>query len=116
LAEQRRARIVRQRNIVLIVAGVAIAVLLLSGVAMVEIAGGFAVVRRSVHAMFGIGLVMVAIYAHLRWRLHPRLRRAVEVQDWAGAGAQLALIRQQVFLNLGLGIAVFLVAVLGRMG
>jgi uncharacterized membrane protein len=99
-----------------VLAGVAIAVLLLSGVAMVEIAGGFAVVRRSVHAMFGIGLVMVAIYAHLRWRLHPRLRRAVEVQDWAGAGAQLALIRQQVFLNLGLGIAVFLVAVLGRMG
>lgn len=96
-------------------AGLAVAVVLISGLAMVEIAGGFAVVRRQVHGMFALAMVMTAIYAHVRWRLHPRLQRAVMAEDWAAAAGQLAVIRQRVFLNLWLGIGVFLLAVLGRM-
>lgn len=97
-------------------AGVAVATVLVSGLAMTEVAGGFAVVRRNVHLMFALGLVMAVIYAQVRWQLYPRLRRAVDAQDWAGAGAHLAVIRQRVFQNLCLGMAIFVIAVLGRVG
>jgi uncharacterized membrane protein len=97
-------------------AGIAIGVVLVSGLAMVEIAGGFAVVSRAVHLMAALGVAMTAIYGHLRFASYPRLRRAVAVQDWPGAGRHLAQVRTLVATNLLLGLAVFAVAVVGRMG
>lgn len=99
-----------------LLAGIAIAVVLVSGLAMVEIAGGFAVVSRAVHTMFALGIAMAGVYGHVRLALYPRLRRAVAVQDWAGAAVHLARVRALVAANLLLGIGVFAVAVLGRLG
>ena len=92
----------------------AVLALLGSGLAMIALAGGFAVAHWSVHAMFGIGLVMMAVYGHIRFAAYPRLQRAAAARDWPAAAAQLNAIRQRVALNLGLGAAVFVLAVLGR--
>ena len=92
----------------------AIAVLLLSGAAMIVLAGGMASVHWSVHSMLTLGLVMVAIFAQLRWGPAVRLQRAVASRDWAGAAANLGLIRQRVAVNLVLGVAVFALALVAR--
>jgi uncharacterized membrane protein len=93
---------------------VAIAVLLASGLAMVWLAGGFGAVHWSVHAMLLIGLVMMGIFGHLRSSVLPALLRAVAEQDWRAAAATLNAIRQRVAFNLGLGLLVFIVAIVGR--
>lgn len=62
--------------------------------------------------MTAVGLLMVAIFGHIRFRFHPRLNRAVEASDWPAAGAVLADIRRWVAVNLVLGVAlVFFVVV-----
>lgn len=93
---------------------VAVPVLLVSGVWMVLLSGGFATAHWSVHAMFGIGLAMMALYGHIRFALYPRLRRGLEQRDMPQAAAALNAIRQRVALNLGLGTLVFVLAVVGR--
>ncbi|GAA4336261.1 CopD family protein [Variovorax defluvii] len=93
---------------------VAIAVLLASGFGMVWLAGGFARVHWSVHAMLGIGLMMMALYLHIRFAPHPRLQRAVAAREWPVAAAQLNTIRKLVELNLVLGVVVFALAIVGR--
>ncbi|RYZ12643.1 MAG: hypothetical protein EOO24_02665, partial [Comamonadaceae bacterium] len=92
----------------------AIAVLLATGFGMVGQAGGFAEVHWSVHAMLAIGLVMMALFGHIRLAAHPRLRRHVDAGNWPAAAAQLDSIRKLVAVNLGLGVLVFVVAVVGR--
>lgn len=91
-----------------------IVALLLSGFAMIVLAGGFAAQPPSVHAMTGLGLLMMAIFGHIRWGLYPRLQRGVASGEWAAAGAALARIRQLVGVNLALGLLVFAVALPGR--
>jgi uncharacterized membrane protein len=91
-----------------------IVVLLLSGLAMLGITGGFRTAHWSVHAMFGVGVLMMLIFAHIRFGPFRRLRQAIAAHDWPGAGPQMNRIRQLVVLNLVLGTAVYLVAVLGR--
>jgi len=81
---------------------------------MMLLGAGFAAAHWSVHAMFGIGLVMMAVYGHIRFAAYPRLQRAVSAREWPKAAAQLNAIRQRVALNLALGTGVFVVAVLGR--
>jgi uncharacterized membrane protein len=90
---------------------VAVIVLLLGGLAMMLGSGGFAAAHWSVHAMFGIGLAMMAVYGHIRFTSFPRLQQAVATREWQEAAAQLNAIRQRVALNLGLGAAVFVLAV-----
>jgi uncharacterized membrane protein len=92
----------------------AIVVLLTSGVWMVMLAGGFGRVHWSVHAMFGLGLLMMALFLHIRFALYPKLQRAVAASEWPVAAAKLGSIRTLVALNLGLGVAVFAFAILGR--
>mgnify|MGYP006314912779 CR=1 FL=1 len=93
---------------------VAVLLLLASGLAMMMLGAGFAAAHWSVHAMFGIGLAMMAVYGHIRYAAYPRLQRAVSAREWPKAAAQLNAIRQRVALNLALGTGVFVVAVLGR--
>ncbi|MNL85327.1 hypothetical protein D3C87_2136020 [compost metagenome] len=45
---------------------------------------------------------------------YPLLRDKVQAGDWKAAGAALGRIRQLVFVNLWLGVAVFVVALVGR--
>jgi uncharacterized membrane protein len=75
---------------------------------------GIRLAHVSVHIMFGLGLVMMAIYAHIRTAPFKRLQRAVAAQDWPAAAPQLDQIRVLVATNLVLGIVVIAVATLGR--
>ena len=94
--------------------GAAIVVLLVSGLAMIWIAGGFAIVHWGVHVMFALGLLMMALYVYIRWWLYPPLCKAISAADWPKAGGWLNHIRQLVLLNLLLGVLVFAVATLAR--
>jgi uncharacterized membrane protein len=93
---------------------VAVLLLLASGLGMLLLAGGFAAAHWSVHAMFAIGLLMMAVYGHIRFALFLRLQRALAARDMPQAAAALNAIRQRVALNLGLGTLVFVLAVVGR--
>ena len=55
--------------------------------------------------MTGVGLLMVAIFGHIRFVLFKRLDRAVQASDWPAGGVALAAIRQWVAVNLALGLA-----------
>ncbi|CAN5908764.1 CopD family protein [soil metagenome] len=94
--------------------GGAIVLLLLTGFAMVGMAGGFARVHWSVHAMLALGLVMMAMYGHIRFAGYPKLARFAASRDWSAAGQALATIRMLVAINLALGVLVFVIAVVGR--
>jgi uncharacterized membrane protein len=91
-----------------------IVVLLVSGFAMIALAGGFAAQPPGVHAMTGLGLLMMAIFGHIRFGLYPRLQRGVAAGEWPAAGAVLARIRLLVGVNLVLGVLVFAAALPGR--
>lgn len=94
--------------------GGAIALLLVTGFGMIGMAGGFARVHWSVHAMVALGLVMMAMYGHIRFAGFPKLARFVAARDWPAAGKVLGTIRSLVVVNLALGVLVFIVAVIGR--
>ncbi len=94
--------------------GAAIVVLLLSGLTMMLMAGGFGSVHWSVHAMLAVGLAMMAIFGHIRFGPFVRLRHGVAAREWPRAAAQLNSVRKLVSLNLALGVGVFLLAVVAR--
>jgi uncharacterized membrane protein len=92
-----------------------VAALLASGLGMIFWGyGGFAAAGTYVHVMLGIGLLMMAIYAHLYFVPWRRLRRAVAVENWAQAGAQLGVIRRIVAVNLTLGLVTVAIGASGR--
>lgn len=62
--------------------------------------------------MAALGVVMVAIFMHIRFALFKRLGEAVAASEWAAAGAALAQIRTWVSVNLGLGVLVLLVTLM----
>ena len=53
--------------------------------------------------MAALGVLMMSIFAHIRFALYKRLDRAVATQDWPAGGAALASIRTWVGVNLALG-------------
>ena len=57
-----------------------------------------------------LGVVMVAIFLHIRFALYRRLSRAVSATNWSSGALALDQIRRWVFINLVLGVAI-LVAV-----
>jgi uncharacterized membrane protein len=63
--------------------------------------------------MATIGIVMVAIFGHIRFALFKRLTRAVAASDWPAGGAAMASIRTWVFVNLVLGVAVIAITLMG---
>lgn len=76
--------------------------------------GGFATTPLFVHVMFGIGLLMMLIYAHVFFAPYRRLRRFTAAQDWPAAGKALGQIRMLVGVNLSLGLLNVAVATLGH--
>ncbi len=62
--------------------------------------------------MAGLGLLMIAIFGHLRFALYKRLTRAVTASQWPDAAAAMAQIRRWVGVNLTLGVIVIAVALL----
>ena len=63
--------------------------------------------------MATLGLLMVAIFGHIRLILFKRLQRAVAASDWPVGGKALAGIRTWVGGNLVLGVLTLVVALLG---
>jgi uncharacterized membrane protein len=61
--------------------------------------------------MATLGIVMMAIFGHIRYVLYPRLHRAVQAQAWATGAAALASIRVWVRTNLSLGLLIVLCVV-----
>lgn len=53
-----------------------------------------------------LGVLMVAIFLHIRFALFKRFGQAVAAQEWSAGGAALAQIRTWVSVNLGLGVAI----------
>jgi len=94
--------------------GIAVAVILASGIALILGAGGFRNAHLSVHLMFALGLLMMAIFLHIRLSPFRRLRAAVATQAWTAAAPQLQRIRALVALNLVLGLVTIAVATVGR--
>ncbi len=80
-----------------------VVIVLASGLAMIGITGGM---PWTWTAMTVLGLVMVAIFGHIRFALYRRLRRAVAAKDWPAGGAALAKIRTWVGVNLAIGVAI----------
>ena len=56
--------------------------------------------------MAALGVLMMAIFAHIRFALYKRLDRAVAAQDWPAGGAALASIRTWVGANLAIGVVI----------
>ncbi|NCT97577.1 MAG: hypothetical protein GXD23_09430 [Comamonadaceae bacterium] len=62
--------------------------------------------------MGALGILMIAIFGHIRFALFKRLSRAVAASDWPAAGAAMASIRQWVLVNLVIGVAIIAIALL----
>ncbi len=62
--------------------------------------------------MATLGILMIAIFGHIRFALFKRLTRAVDASDWPAGGAAMASIRTWVFVNLCIGIVIICVTLL----
>ena len=62
--------------------------------------------------MATLGIVMMAIFGHIRFALFRRLQRTVAASDWPAGGQAMAAIRQWVAVNLGLGVAIVVITLL----
>ena len=56
--------------------------------------------------MAALGVLMMAIFAHIRFALYKRLDKAVAAQDWPAGGSALASIRTWVSANLAIGVVI----------
>ena len=79
-----------------------IAVLLLSGLTML-LAVGMKNAPLGSHLMFGIGLLMFALFGHLYFGPYKRLARAVAASDWPAGGVQMLKIPKLAMANFVLG-------------
>ena len=62
--------------------------------------------------MAGLGVLMIAIFGHIRFVLYQRLRIAVVDSAWAAGGAAMSAIRVWVRVNLAIGLLIVAVVVL----
>lgn len=86
-------------------AGLAIVLIVASGGALLHASGGLAAAAPGVHAMMGLGIVMIAVYAYIALVALRRLRGAVEHGDWSGGGKAMNTVRVLIGVNLVLGLA-----------
>ncbi|CAB3849189.1 CopD family protein [Achromobacter mucicolens] len=75
--------------------------------------GGAFFMPRNWTLMASGGIVMIAIFGHIRFALYKRLAAAVAASDWPAGGRAMAGIRRWVGVNLLLGIAIVGVMFLG---
>ncbi len=94
---------------------VCVLTLLVSGLWMMfSVFGGFAGSPLYIHAMFGIGIVMMLIFMHVFFAPYGRLKRAVAAGDWPAGGKALAQIRVLVGINTLIGLGNIAIAAGGR--
>ena len=90
-----------------------VALILLTGLHMLTVFGGLAAPHYAM-TMLVLGVVMMAIFAHVFFAPYGRLKRAVAAQDWKAGGAALGQIRRLIGINLSLGLLTISVVFLGR--
>ena len=94
---------------------VAVGTILATGYYMLFVVfGGMAQVGLYVHAMHGIGLVMVAIYLYVFFVPYQGLKRAVAAQVWPEGKGHIDRIRDLVGVNMILGLLTIAIAAGGR--
>ena len=92
----------------------AIAVLLASGIFMVfNSFEGFAQAPAFVNIMMGLGILMMALFAHINFAPYKRLKQAVKANDQGIAAKSMRQIRIMMAVNLCLGLIVVIVAMMG---
>ena len=91
----------------------AVALILVSGFIMLA-TQGFAVAPPHLHLMFGLGLLMLAVFVGVVTVPYTALREAVAASNWPAGAAALGRIRKLVGFNLSLGFVVIAIATLGR--
>ncbi|ADC71042.1 conserved hypothetical protein [Thioalkalivibrio sp. K90mix] len=77
--------------------------------------GGMGNVHPSVHVMLLLGLVMMAIFAHVFFAPYRRMRQAIAANDTDEGLRRLSQIRVLVGINTLLGLVVIVVATGGRL-
>ena len=85
---------------------ISVAVLLATGYWMISLLGGMAGVGMHIHAMHGVGLLMMAAFTHIYFAPFRRLKAAVAAEDWESGVRNLNSIRMIVGANLVLGLVV----------
>ena len=92
-----------------------IVVILATGFWMIfAVFGGMGAVGLYVHAMLGLGILMMLIFFHVYFAPFSRLKRAVAAEDWPAGAKSLGQIRALVGINTTIGIATIAVAAGGR--
>jgi uncharacterized membrane protein len=81
---------------------VSVAILLLTGLAML-LAVGTKSAPTGWHLMFGLGLLMFALFGHLYFGPFRRLKLAVGASDWPEGGRRVGQIATLAIVNLALG-------------
>ena len=89
---------------------ISILAILASGGLMMAHYGAYA--PWSVKAMALTGILMMLLFGHIRFGIYPKLRRAVQSQNWAEGALRMAKIRTWVSVNLVLGVVTIGLAVL----
>ena len=87
-----------------------IAILLVSGYWMIFALGGMRAIGVHVHAMQGLGIVMMLLFAHVYLAPFKRLVAAVAAQDWPTGAKHLNTVRIVVAINLVIGIITVAIA------
>jgi uncharacterized membrane protein len=90
-----------------------VALILATGLHMLTVFGGMAAPLYAL-AMLGLGVAMMAIFAHVFFSPYKKLKRAVGEQDWKAGGAALGQIRKLIGINLSLGLLTIAVVFVGR--
>ncbi|KAF1026548.1 MAG: hypothetical protein GAK40_01228 [Burkholderia plantarii] len=93
--------------------GGAVIATLLSGGFLLSVFGG-AHATPGIHAMAGLGVIMMLIFGHVRFAIFPRIRRAVQAQNWPDGARAVNSMRRLVLVNLVLGVLAIAAAVIAR--
>lgn len=84
------------------IVGIAIVVLLATGGALMA-ADGAPGIPRGWHAMAGIGVLMMLLFAHIVAAPYRRLRQAIAGSDWAEGARRMGQVGLFVRVNFALG-------------
>lgn len=94
---------------------VCVTVVLLTGLWMIfAVFGGMGKVGLYVHAMLGLGILMMLIFTHVYFAPFKRLKRAVAAKDWPAGGKALSQIRVLVGINTTIGMVTIALGAGGR--
>lgn len=76
--------------------------------------GGFAQAAPYIHAMHGLGLIMLLMFLHVFFAPYNRLKKAVANEDWETGAKALAQIRLLILINLSIGLLTIVIATFGK--